>query len=424
MLEMLLEEYKNYEIEVFFQEVENKSYQFKYKKLDSVQASKSIGTGIRVYSEGKIGQYYSTEANPNYKEMIEKAIASLKYSREGKFLPKLSSELIEKQTVKAASESEIKKILTLMENCIEANSSQEVSFPESSFSVSRVKQGFIKKGSHLEQESESYTVVFYAKATSSSEEESGYDYSVTKNLNELDLMEIAKNAKEKTLKMLGAQSCSAEISVELDYSIVIEFLELLLFSFSAENIVKRQSLFLQERHKKLDEKLTIVDDGMLEGGIATSLFDGEGQKRQKTVLVEKGEVKNYLSNLEMAQTLEIASSGNAARKNLIQVGISPTNIVVEPGKLTADEYDGLVKRKVLITEVMGLHMVNPITGEFSLGAKGFLIEDGQEKAVRGFVISGNFVEVFKSIKAISPTVKQYGNFLVPKMLVDNIKITG
>ncbi|MCX5773663.1 MAG: metallopeptidase TldD-related protein [Fusobacteria bacterium] len=424
MNEKLFNEYRDYEIEIFFQEVEIKNYQFKYKKLDSVQASKSIGAGVRVVKDGKIGQYYSTEANPNYKEMIEKAIISIKYSRDGKFLPSIVESVVDTNVKKSISESEINELIKEIQECIETHTTDGVTFPESSLSLNKTKQGFFtSSGKELLQVNDTYTSVFYAKATSETEEESGYDYIVTSDIRALDLEKIAKNAKEKTKKKLGALKFSENLMVELDYPIVIELLELLLFSFSAENIVKKQSFFLQERYKFLDKKLSIIDDGLLNGGVATTLFDGEGQKRQTTPLVKQGEVVNYLSNMETAKVLGIMSSGNASRKNLTQLGVAPTNIVVSGGTISEDEYQSF-GRRVCITEVMGIHMVNPITGEFSLGAKGFLHENGQQKPIRGFVISGNFIEVFKNIEALSPIQKQCGNFLVPKIMVNNIKITG
>ncbi len=156
------------------------------------------------------------------------------------------------------------------------------------------------------------------------------------------------------------------------------------------------------------EKLTIRDDGKMNFGVNTCLFDDEGTPAKNTIIYDKGKLKSYLVNRDQAKKLGQEPTGNAIKRSLFSKEIEDkpsvfdTNLIIE-GENREDELmiKG-VKRGILITGVMGAHTGNINQGDFSLNiSSGYLIEEGELKGqVKGAMVSGNIYELFKNVEAI------------------------
>ena len=158
-----------------------------------------------------------------------------------------------------------------------------------------------------------------------------------------------------------------------------EFLELLAPSFSAENLFKGKSLLKgREGERLFPEIITIRDDGTLAGGMATAPFDGEGVAAQNTALVTAGVVNGFLFDTVYAARMGAATTGNSVRagvKGLPHLGIS--NFFIENGTSSPAALLAGISRGMLLTSLIGMHTANPVSGDFSVGATGCLIENGQ-----------------------------------------------
>jgi PmbA protein len=175
--------------------------------------------------------------------------------------------------------------------------------------------------------------------------------------------------------------------------------------------------------------LTIVDDhtmllptGM--GGFGTSPFDGEGLPSQRTIVVEKGVLCNYLLNTYTARKLGMKSTHNASRGLAGTPGIGYGNLYIEPGILTIAQILGEVPAGFYVTGLMGFG-VNVVTGDYSRGATGLWIENGQlTYAVEEVTIAGNLAEMLKNVTAVGSDFEFRGAVASPTLRIDGMTIAG
>ncbi len=172
--------------------------------------------------------------------------------------------------------------------------------------------------------------------------------------------------------------------------------------------------------------VTIVDDSLLEGGILSTPFDGEGVPGQRKLLIKDGYLRGFLHNTYTAARDGVASTGNALRasyKSTPEVGSS--NFYLAPGKIKNEEIIRNTERGLYLTEVMGMHTANPISGDFSVGAAGIWIEGGElTKPVRGMVIAGNIVRLLEMVDAVGSEVRFFGGRGALVIRVTGLTLSG
>ncbi|MDY6843193.1 MAG: metallopeptidase TldD-related protein, partial [Thermodesulfobacteriota bacterium] len=229
-------------------------------------------------------------------------------------------------------------------------------------------------------------------------------------------------------EMLGARkSGNMKCPVVLDNLVASEFLMILGSLFLSENVAKGKSLFAEKIGQEVASPLlSIIDDGVYEKGVRASPFDGEGTVRRKNVLVSSGILKGYLYDRLWGMKLGEKSTGNAHRstiKSPPKVGI--TNLMIEPGMVSPDEIIKSIDRGIILKDVMGIHTANPISGDFSVGAAGLLVEKGEvQYPVSGFALSGNIIDLYKGVRAVGNDLKLYGNVGSPTLLIEMAEISG
>ena len=245
---------------------------------------------------------------------------------------------------------------------------------------------------------------------------------------ELDPKAIGQEAALKAVQMLGAEPVSTrQVPVVFDPYVATGFLGLMSSSFTAEAVQKGRSLFANKIGTKVaSDLITVVDDGALSGGIASAPFDGEGVPTSKTVLIKSGELKGYLYNTYTANQDGVSSTGNGVRgsfKGTPEVGT--TNFYIEPGGTSPDDLLKDIKSGLYVTEVMGMHTANPISGDFSVGVSGLLIENGQvTKPVRGVAIAGNIINLLSNVKGVGNDLKFFGGKGAPTLRIEGITVSG
>jgi PmbA protein len=175
--------------------------------------------------------------------------------------------------------------------------------------------------------------------------------------------------------------------------------------------------------------LTIVDDHTMAlrsgaGGFGTSPFDGEGLPSQRTVVVENGVLRSYLLNTYTARKLGLKSTHNASRGLAGTPGIGCGNLYLEPGTLTQDEIIRDVQAGIYVTGLMGFG-TNIVTGDYSRGATGLWIEDGQlTHAVEEVTIAGNLAEMLMHVSAIGNDLEFRGAVASPTLRIDGMTVAG
>ena len=244
----------------------------------------------------------------------------------------------------------------------------------------------------------------------------------------LDAIKIGNLAAERAVRMLGAKPvATAKVAVVLDPYIVTGFLGLLGSALTAEAVQKGRSLFAGKTGRNVASKqITIIDDGTKPDGIASAPFDGEGVATSKTVLIQAGVLQGYLHNIYTAAKDGVTSTGNGIRSSFkSNPEVGTTNFYIEPGKIAPADLIKDITAGLYLTEVMGMHTANPISGDFSLGAAGIWIENGKlTKPVRGVAIAGNVMDLLKSVDAIGSDLQFYGGKGAPTLRVSQMTVSG
>lgn len=202
----------------------------------------------------------------------------------------------------------------------------------------------------------------------------------------------------------------------------------LINAIKADNVERDQSIFKDKIGKKVgSEALNIYDDGLLAGGLHTGMFDAEGVPHQKTLLMEKGILRNFIYDNYTAKKQGKESTGNASRAGYLSTpSIETTNFHIIPGTQTPEDLMQEVKDGLLIYYLQGAHSSNPVSGEFSVVATpAWKVKKGKiDHASRGVMLAGNIFELLKNVSAVANNERKMGQLVTPWILVENVKVIG
>ncbi len=272
-----------------------------------------------------------------------------------------------------------------------------------------------------------------ALASENGATKTGFSFILTDNPDSLSVDLIAKKACEETLGKLGAKSISSgKYRALLRRDVFSSFLTLFTRMISAESVQKGFSLMKGKIGEKIfDEKVTIYDKNVFKGSMFNTPFDSQGVPTTDKVLVENGILKTYLHSLKTAVKDGVSPTGNAFRRSYKgKESISPINIIVEKGDSTFEQLTEALGNGVIITDVQGMHSgANPVSGDFSLGAEGFYVENGSiVHPVEQITVAGNLLNIFKRIIGMGNDVKIAPEFsqgiYTPSILIEEIDIAG
>ena len=268
-----------------------------------------------------------------------------------------------------------------------------------------------------------------------------YWYSAARSTRLLeDPVAIGQEAARRTLRRLGARQVKTQqapvvFSPEIARSIVGNIFD----AANGDAIYRHASFFAGMLGERVaGENVTVIDDGTLvfdresdhdgsikTGGFGTGPFDAEGLPTRRTVLIENGILRSYVTNTYTARKLGLATStGNAARSLAGNPGIGAGNFFLEPGTLSPAQIIADVKSGLYVTETMGFG-VNLVTGDYSQGAAGMWIENGElAYPVEEITIAGNLKEMYKNISAIGNDLVFRTATAAPTLRIDGMTIAG
>ncbi len=242
---------------------------------------------------------------------------------------------------------------------------------------------------------------------------------------------VGKEAARRTVRRLGARRVPTQRVPIVFAPEVARSLIGSVFDAASGDSIWRHASFLAG---KLGEQiaaptLTIVDDNTMllptgVGGFGTSPFDGEGLPTRRTIVVEGGVLRNYMLNTYTARKLGMKSTHNASRGLAGTPGIGCGNLYLEPGTLTPEEIIASVPAGLYVTSLMGFG-TNIVTGDYSRGAAGLWIENGQlTHAVEEVTIAGNLAEMLSNVTAIGSDLVFRGSVASPTLRIDGMTIAG
>lgn len=218
---------------------------------------------------------------------------------------------------------------------------------------------------------------------------------------------------------------TGDYDVVLDYYAATGLLQTFISAFNGENVKRGRSILKDKIGSEIaNPTLSIVDNPLLEKGMFTSKCDDEGSASQKTDLIKDGMLNSFIYDIYTANTEGVKTTSNGLRGSYLTTPmIAPTNLEFKFSEMTELEE---IKSGVLTTSVLGAHTANPISGDFSVEASNaFKIENGElTDPINKAMISGNIFEIMKSIEGLKSEIKQYGSYIIPKLLVHNLRVVG
>jgi PmbA protein len=255
----------------------------------------------------------------------------------------------------------------------------------------------------------------------------GYHWTAKRFLDELeDPKSVGQEAARRTLRKLGAKPvATCEVPVVFDPDAARSILGMLAGCVMGSSIWRKSSYLVGREGTEVASSLvTVVDDPLIKRAPGSRPYDGEGLASRRNVVVEKGVLKTYLCDSYSARKLERESTGNAARGGSAGVSCSTTNFILEPGTDSNEAIVKGTKKGLYVTEMMGFGF-NAVTGDFSRGASGFWIENGELAfPVSEVTISLNVDELWKRIDAIGSDLDLRTATAAPTIRVAKMTVAG
>lgn len=253
----------------------------------------------------------------------------------------------------------------------------------------------------------------------------GSQFTLKRHVDQVDFDAICKNAVADAVAGLSAKPVpSGEYRIVMRPDIMASMLACFSPVFSADAAQKGMSLLAGcEGNVIASDKVTLMDDPLLVDGMACSPFDGEGVATQTREVVSAGTLNTLLHNLKTAKKQGVTTTGNSSWGG---AGVTTSNFYLKPSEMTRDELYAKAGTALLITEVNGLHAgANQISGDFSLGAKGYVIRDGkQAEAVNQITVAGNFFQMLKDVEEVAGDLEFSQSFGAPTTLIRSLKVAG
>jgi PmbA protein len=251
-------------------------------------------------------------------------------------------------------------------------------------------------------------------------------YGVKRHFKQLDSPEvIGTTAAKRALRRLGARKIpTQEAPVVFDPEMAASLLRTLAGAVSGTSIY-RGSSFLQNclGQQVAAESVTVIDDGTIPGALGSRPFDGEGLPTRRTVVVEHGVLQSYLLDTYCARRLGLTSTGNAVR-DASGISVGATNFYLVPGTHTPEEIIGSVTSGLYLTELIGFG-VNLVTGDYSRGAVGLWIENGElTYPVEEITIAGNLHDMLRHIDMVGNDLVFRGRTAAPTLKIGHMTIAG
>jgi len=241
-----------------------------------------------------------------------------------------------------------------------------------------------------------------------------------------DPASVGRTAAGRVLRRLGAKRIpTCEVPVLFDDMTAPSLIGQLASCLSGYSIY-RESSFLADRlgESIASERVTIIDDGRLPGGMGSKPFDGEGQATRRNILVDGGRLETWLLDHYSARKLGMSSTGSASRSAGSAPHVGTSNLWLEPGEGTLDELISEIDRGLLVTELIGMGF-NPTTGDYSRGAAGLWIEKGEiVHPVEEITIAGNLGDMLQQVDRVGSELVWRGRIAAPPLRIAKMTVAG
>ncbi|MFA4966474.1 MAG: TldD/PmbA family protein, partial [Thermoleophilia bacterium] len=400
-------------VEVYAERSTSRRIKVYRQQVEELTAAQRRGVGVRVFVDGAVGHAFTSDLGGGaLDEVVRRAVEHAAVSDPDEFaaLPEPVGEpaAVTPFDERLAAATDARRIeLALAVEAAALAADPRVKTVEDTMYADGDGEVFIAssagvRGSYRANQCYAFA---YALAEEGGQVETGYSYTVGRALEDLDPGACGREAAERACRLLGARKCaSMKAPVVLDPFVAAAFFGVLSSALTADAVQKGRSLFAgREGQQVAGELFGLDDDGTLPDGLDSAPFDGEGTPCRRTPLIEGGVLQGFLYDTYTGRKAGRGSTGNGLRGSYAGLpGVRPTNLVVRgPVTPLADIVAGL-ERGVLVTDAVGVHSgANPISGEFSVGINGVLIEHGElTSPVHEVTLAGDIIGMLRSIEAL------------------------
>ncbi len=426
------------EYEVYYVDRESLSISVYKEEVEKYNLNNSAGLSFRGKFGDRIGYSYTEILDEDAIEMLVKKAKENVLAIENndiQFIYEGDKEYKEISTYHEELEDipadKLINIAISMEKEAKKYCNKVESFSGFSVSYSSGKYGIINsKGLNLSNKSNLLTAYVVPIVKDLDKMYDGCGYVVAKSLNDVKPDKIAKMGVDEALSKIGGTSiASGNYKVIINNEAMVSLLSTFAGIFSGDAVQKGLSLLKDKEGEIIAADIVnLVDDPHLEDGLASVSFDDEGVATLKTYLIKNGKLNSLLHNLKTANKAGVKSTGNGFKSSYASpISVSPTNFYIEPGINSLEEMTKKINKGLIITDFAGLHSgANSITGDFSLAAKGFYIEDGiKTHPVEQITVAGNFFTLLNNIEEIGSDLKfPMSSVGSPSIVIKELSIAG
>ncbi len=408
------------------------------RELETLKEAGSRVAGLRVLIGQRVGSSYTSDlGSEGIRNMVRLALDIAKISTEDPHagLPDASElgsipgdlKLYSDDVEKLETAYKIQQALEAERAAFEADpritNSEGASFD--SYTSQRVFANSLGFAGSYRSSSCSLTAVPVAQQGDAMERD--YWHSVARSSAGLETAaEVGRRAAERAARRLGARKIPTQkAAVIFEPRTARSLIGHIFEAIDGESVYRKASFLTDKLGQKIaDESITIVDDATIPGLFGTAPFDDEGVPSRRTVVIEKGVLRNYLLNTYTARKLGLKTTGNASRGVTGNASVGSGNFYLEKGSRTPDEIIRSIKSGLYITELIGTG-VNVVTGDYSRGAAGMWIENGEfAYPVSEVTIAANLQQMLMDIEYIGSDLEFRGSMAAPTVVIREMTISG
>jgi PmbA protein len=421
-------------------EKDSKDISVRKGEIEHILSSTTISTGVRLF-KGKKSTIISFSGYDFYDIdiKIRRAFKELIYLEDDEskrllnsdqFGSKIPAVELDDNGYDRIGTAEAVKILRIIEEKALASSPKIIPSEKADFSQSRNRISlFSSQGLHKSYRRSYYFFSYTAVAEDKEKGKKEIDsYHVNKRFfNDLSNLEnIGIIAAERALKKMGGRKIkSAEMKVIFSHRIAPAVMNLLFSALKGEAVLSRNSFLVGRLEEKIfPNRITIEDNPLINRFLGSYPFDGEGMNGRKKLVIERGRLLTYLHNSYSAERLKMKLTGNASLSLSSAPGIESGNFFLRQGQGSLDELANELNKGLLIEELF-LSGMNTVTGDFSFGCSGFMVERGRViYPVKEITVAGNLLNLFKNIIEIADDNEWKSSISCPSFLVSKLNIAG
>ncbi len=397
---------------------------FRNNNLDESNRSDGLAFNIDTYIGKKKSSISSSNLlDQNLNTLIEKCYETTKITPEDEFnsLPdqNLLSDSLKNLNIYDDTHIENDKKIDYLKE-LESTASEDKRIVNTESSFTEKKSNFILANSDgfcSGYKTSSFTVSCVAVAQDEKSMERDYEYSSKRYLDDIkDPKSLGKIASHQTIRKLNPKKIGSEkLSVIFDKRIAKGMLSAFASAISSSAIARGTSFLKDQLNEQIfSNSINIIDKPDIIKGLGSKNFDSEGVKSETLNLVKEGVLKSYLVDSYNGKKLNIKSNGRSG---------GTTNLYFENGNQSYDELLKMNSKCIYITETIG-HGSNLVTGDYSVGATGFLVENGRFKyPINEITIAGNFKDMFKRIFLANDLDFEYSTNS-PTMMIEGMTVAG